>query len=161
MPNFKTIAALLATAVSTLAFAQAVTAPDYVTKAGAGNAYETASSQLVLQSTQNSKIRDFASMMVADHSKSTGDVKRAAQRDGVPVVAPKLEPEQEQMIADLGSASGSARDQLYLSQQKAAHEQALALHSGYAQSGDKAALKRVATATARVVQQHIDMLKKM
>ncbi|MFS0738208.1 DUF4142 domain-containing protein [Sphingomonas sp. 1P06PA] len=159
----------LAVAVPSVAVAQmapspsapATTAPAFVAKAGAGDLYEKQSSQIVLQSTKNTKIRQFANMMLKDHTKSTADVKAAAATDRVAVPAPKLEPVQAKMIADLRSTSGAARDQVYVQQQKTAHQQALALHTGYAQHGDKPALKRVAAATAPVVQHHIEMLQAM
>ncbi|HCB75695.1 MAG TPA: DUF4142 domain-containing protein [Sphingomonas bacterium] len=141
--------------------APATAAPSFVAKAGAGDLYEKQSSQIVLQSTKNAKVRQFANMMLKDHSKSTADVKAAAATDRVAVPAPKLEPAQAKMIADLRGASGTARDQMYLQQQKTAHQQALTLHSSYAQNGDKPALKRVAAATAPVVQHHIEMLQAM
>lgn len=143
------------------ASAPAATAPAYVAKAGASDLYEKQSSQIVLQSTKNAKIRQFANMMLKDHTKSTADVKAAAATDRVAVPAPKLQPAQAKMVASLRATSGTARDQMYLQQQKTAHQQALALHSSYAQSGDKPALRRVAAATAPVVQHHIDMLQGM
>ena len=48
------------------ALAQPATAPDFVKAAGAGDLYERQSSQLVLQSTKNVKVRAFATMMVKD-----------------------------------------------------------------------------------------------
>ena len=96
--------------------------------------------------------------MVADHTKSTNDVKMAAKADRVPVSPPKLDAMQSKMVADLRAASGANRDRLYVEQQKAAHQQALQLHSDFAASGSKPGLKRVAAATAPVVQHHIDML---
>ena len=143
------------------AAAPATTGADYVAKAGASDLYERTSSQLMLSSTRSAKIREFATMMLRDHVKSTADVKRAAAAARVRVPAPKLEPEQARMIAELRAASGTERDQVYVQQQQTAHDKALALHSGYAQSGDAESLRAVAAATAPVVQHHIEMLKTM
>jgi putative membrane protein len=147
--------------MATSASASTTPAAVYVAKAGASDMYEKQSSQLVLQSTTDAKIRQFADMMLRDHTTSTEDVKAAAATDRIAVPAPKLEPAQAKMIADLRAASGPVRDKLYVKQQRMAHQQALALHSGFAQSGDKAALKGVAAATAPVVQHHIEMLQSM
>lgn len=156
---------MFALTLSTLAAAPAsaqAPAPDtYVAKAGASDLYERTSSQLVLQSTRDGKIRDFATMMLRDHAKSTADVKRAAAASRVAVPAPKLEPAQAQMIAELRRATGTQRDRLYVTQQRTAHQQALALHGSYAQNGSAAPLKTVAAATAPVVQHHIEMLQGM
>lgn len=161
MTRITIFAAALATFAAAPLAAQTTDSATYVAKAAAGDLYERTSSQLVLQSTQNPKIREFATMMVRDHAKSTADVKKAATAARVRVPAAKLEPAQAQMVADLRRATGTQRDQTYLTQQKAAHGQALALHSGYAQGGTAAPLKTVAAATAPVVQHHIDMLQGM
>ena len=107
--------------------AMAMPASSYVMKAGAGDKYEIESSKLVMNST-NPKVHSFAMMMVSDHTKSTADVKAAALKAGVKPTPPMLNPMQSTMIANLTKVSGTARDQMYIEQQKAAHNQALALH---------------------------------
>jgi putative membrane protein len=150
------VVAALALAASGPVLAQ--TAADYVMKAGAGDLYEKQSSQLVLKTTKDPKIRSFAQMMVTDHSKSTADVKAAAQASGLNPKPPALDAKKSSMIADLMKSSGSARDQIYVTQQKAAHQEALTLHKGYASAGDKPALKATAAKIAPVVEHHIEML---
>lgn len=158
---------LIATAAAAATFtaaplpAQTTDAATYVAKAGASDLYERTSSQLVLQSTRDPKIRDFATMMIRDHQKSTADVKKAATTARVRVPAAKLEPMQAQMVAELRAKTGAERDRTYVTQQRTAHQRALALHSGYAQGGTAAPLKTVAAATAPVVQHHIEMLQGM
>lgn len=150
-----------AVTVSAPAFAQATSPADYVMKAGAGDLYERTSSKLVLESTQNPKVREFAQMMVTDHEKSTADVKMAAKQAGITPQPPKLEPDQSRMMGQLRQKTGAARDTLYLTQQKTAHQKALALHQGYAQTGTAAPLKMAAGKIAPVVQHHIEMLNGM
>ncbi len=142
------------------AFAQATSPADYVKQAGAGDLYERQSSQLV-RSSKDAKIRDFAQTMIAHHTKSTADVKAAAAKAGVKAPPPKLMPMQASMIADLRKATGTERDALYVTQQKEAHQMALALHQGYAANGTSAPLKAAAAKIAPVVQSHIDMLNGM
>ncbi|MCC2979997.1 MULTISPECIES: DUF4142 domain-containing protein [unclassified Sphingomonas] len=141
--------------------AQALSPSDFVTKAGASDLYERTSSKLVLETTKNQKIRQFAQMMITDHTKSTNDVKMAAKQAGVTPPPPALDADQSRMVAELRQARGEARDQAYVTQQKAAHQKALALHQGYAQSGTAAPLKAVAAKTAPVVQHHLEMLNGM
>jgi putative membrane protein len=112
----------------------------------------------VLKSTKDPKIRSFAQMMVTDHSKSTAEVKAAAQASGLKPKPPALDAKKSAMIADLSKATGSARDKLYITQQKAAHQEALSLHQGYASTGDKPTLKAVAAKIVPVVEHHIQML---
>lgn len=149
------IAAVVAAVPS---LAAAVSPADYVAKAGASDLYEKTSSQAVLQSTKDPAVRDFANMMITDHSKSTDMVKAAATKSGVTPKPPVLEPKQRAMIDALKAASGTARDELYVTQQKQAHQQALALHKSYGAAGTAAALKATAGQIVPVVQHHISML---
>ena len=146
--------------IVTPAFAQATSPADYVKQAGASDLYERQSSQLV-RSSSDPKVRDFAQTMIAHHTKSTADVKAAARQAGVRVPPPRLMPMQASMLADLRRATGTQRDTLYVTQQRQAHQQALALHSGYAANGSSAPLKAAAAKIAPVVQSHIDMLNAM
>jgi len=153
-------AALLA--VPAVAAAQSAPTPaTYVMKAGAGDQYEIQSSKLVLQTTTNPALKQFATMMVTDHQKSTADVKAAAMKSRVAPKPPMLDAMGKKNIAALKASTGTARDTLYVTQQKAAHQTALALHQGYAASGTAPALKQVAAKIAPTVQHHIEMLSSM
>ena len=151
-------AALLATAP---AAAQVMAPAEYVRTAGASDQYEIQSSQLVLQSTADPRIREFAQMMIAHHRKSTADVAAAARRNRVPVGRPMLMPPQAELIAQLRAEQGPARDARYIAQQKASHNQALAVQMAYSMEGTAPALRAAATAIVPVVQSHVEMLKRM
>jgi putative membrane protein len=148
---------------SSAALAQpaAMSPAEFVTQAGASDLYERQSSELVLQSTQNAKVRDFARMMIEHHTKSTADVTSAARKDNVPVAPPELDAAKQAMIDQLRAASGASRDNVYISQQRTAHQQALTLHRTYAESGTAPALRAAAGKIQGVVQQHITMLQKL
>lgn len=152
---------VMAQTMANPAMAQAMAPQDYVAKAGASDLYERTSSKLVLETTKDAKVRQFAQMMIKDHTKSTNDVKTAAKQSSVTPPPPMLEPDQSQMVAELRKTRGVARDQAYIAQQKVAHQKALALHQGYAQAGTAAPLKAVAAQTAPVVQHHLEMLNGM
>ncbi len=138
-----------------------MTPQEYVAAAGASDLYERTSSEVVLQSTQDPNIRRFAQLMIQHHTKSTADVKKAAARSRVKASPPKLTPTQNELIAELRSESGPARDKAYVAQQKASHNQALAVQQAYAADGTAAPLKAAATGIVPVVQSHIEMLKTM
>jgi putative membrane protein len=150
----------IAVVVSAPAYAQAMTSAEYVAAAGAGDTYEIQSSQTVLQTTQDPKIKAFAQMMVQDHTKSTAKIKAAALTAKVKA-KPMLTPAQAEMLTQLNAETGTARDQAYIAQQKQAHQQALTIHQSYAEGGKNIALKMVATNVVPVVQHHIEMLKTM
>ena len=149
------------TAESNMAAAPAVTTPEYLAAAGAGDLFEIESSKAALGSTKNAAIKSFAQMMVDNHTQSTAKVKAAAQQASLTVPAPKLTPAQQTMLDEIKAASGTARDTVYLRHQATAHQEALALHKGYASSGDTPSLKTAAGEIAPVVEKHIGELSKI
>lgn len=56
-------------------------------------------------------------------------------------------------------ASGDQFDQQYRETQLQGHQEALKLHSDYSKNGGDEALKRFATETAPVVQQHLNEIQ--
>ncbi|MFW2830379.1 DUF4142 domain-containing protein [Sphingomonas sp. ID0503] len=155
------LGAPLMLAIAAPAAAQVMTPADYGATAGASDLYERTSSQIVLESTRDPKVRSFATMMVADHGKSTATIEAAAAKSQVTAPPPKLMPLQEELVAELRAESGPARDTRYVAQQKAAHNQALAVQKAYAAEGTAPALKLAAAGIVPVVEHHIDMLKTM
>lgn len=152
------------TALLVASAAVAATAPTpatYVMKAGASDLYEQQSSRLVLTTTKDPHVREFASMMLKDHATSTSEVKAAAMKSGLKPKPPMLDPKQKAMIKQLSAAKGMTRDHVYHEQQVKAHEQALELQQAYAASGSAPALKDAAAAIVPVVQHHIEMLNAM
>lgn len=155
------LTAVAAMVVAAPAAAQVMTPAEYVMTAGASDLYEITSSKIVLETTKNSKIRQFAQKMITDHTKSTAEVKAAAARSGVRAMPPKLNPLQTELVTQLRAERGPARDARYVAQQRASHDQALAVHQAYAASGTAPALKAAAAKIVPVVSHHIEMLKAM
>jgi putative membrane protein len=143
------------------AAAQVMSPSEYVATAGASDLYERSASELVLQTTADPKVRDFARAMIAQHTESTAMVKAAAMRAGLHPRPPMLTPLQNEMLAELRATSGPARDAAYLAQQKAAHGQALDVQQAYASEGLSAPLRAAAAKIVPVVQSHVRMLMTM
>ena len=153
--------ALISSAFAAPAMAQVMAPAEYVATAAASDLYERQSSQVVLETTANSDVRSFATMMLSAHAQSTAEVKAAAMKSAVRPAPPMLKPVQAEMIAQLQAESGPARDAAYIAQQKSAHGQALAVQQAYAADGTAPALKMAAAKIVPVVQHHIAMLMKM
>jgi putative membrane protein len=143
------------------AAAPAASTADYIAKAGAGDLWEIESSKALLAKSKDAKVRAFAEMMIDHHGKSTAKVKAAAATAGAEVSAPKLDADQEKMLADIKAADAAAIDKIYLGHQKTAHDAALALHQGYAASGEAVALKQAAAEIVPVVEAHRTELGKL
>jgi putative membrane protein len=133
----------------------------YVAKAGASDLYEIQSSQLAQQKASSDAVRTFAQMMIEHHTATTQQVTAAARSAGLNPPPPTLEPKQRAMLDQLNRLEGTEFDAAYLRQQRTAHEEALALHSNYAKSGDHQALRDTATKAVPIIQRHIQQLQSM
>lgn len=142
----------------------AATAPvstgTYVAQAANSDMYEIQAGELATKNGQSQQVKDFGRMMVTDHTKSSQDMKALVSRANLGTQPPaRLDAEHQAMIDRLKAAKGEAFDREYMSQQMAAHRKALALHQGYAQSGDNTELKGFATQVIPVIQKHHDWLE--
>ncbi|HYD23736.1 MAG TPA: DUF4142 domain-containing protein [Croceibacterium sp.] len=134
----------------------ATTAQGFTDTVAASDMYELEAAKLAQEMGTGEKVKAFAAMMATDHTKSSADLKAAAGESDPPVtVAPALTAKQQGDLDALRSA-GDNFDTVYAQQQVAAHEQALALLQAYGADGDSAPLKAFATATAMVVEHHLD-----
>lgn len=155
------LGAIALMALPTMASAQAMSGATYVMKAGASDLFERESAKIEMASTTNADLKTFANQMIADHTTSTADVKAAAMQAGMKVMPPHLDAMQTRDLAKLRAAKGTARDKLYVMQQKAAHQQALMVQQAYADNGTVEPLKMAAAKIVPVVQGHIAMLQSM
>ncbi|WP_181266996.1 DUF4142 domain-containing protein [Sphingomonas ursincola] len=132
----------------------------YVAQAANSDMYEIQAGELAAKNGQSQQVKDFGRMMVTDHTKSSQDMKAMVTRANLGTQPPaRLDAEHQAMIDRLKSAKGEAFDREYMTQQMAAHRKALALHQGYAQSGDNTELKGFATQVIPVIQKHHDWLE--
>lgn len=133
-------------------------AAEFANMAAASDQFEIQSSQLAATKAASAGVKDFASMLVTEHTKSTAELKAAAAKLSPAVTpTPTLTAEQQANLDALRAApSGAAFDQLYAQVQVPSHENALALMQGYAERGDQQALKDFAAKTAPVVEKHLE-----
>lgn len=162
MKPFRLIAAAAVFGVASLALAQAQTMSpqDFAATAASSDMFEIRSSELALEKSKSDAVRDFAQMMINDHTAASEALKAAAQQDGVTVPAEMLEKHATQ-LQTLQGAPADSFDTSYVEAQVAAHEEALALMQSYADTGDGAALKAHAAKTAPVIQMHHEHVQKL
>lgn len=132
----------------------------YVAQAANSDMYEIQAGELAAKNGQSQQVKDFGRMMVTDHTKSSQDMRAMVARANLGTQPPaRVDAEHQAMIDRLKAAKGEAFDREYMTQQMAAHRKALALHQGYAQSGDNTELKGFATQVIPVIQKHHDWLE--
>jgi putative membrane protein len=131
-------------------------APGYLAQAGSSDQFEIQSGQLALQASQNPAVQNFANMIIRDHTNSTHMLLSAAASARITPPPAAILPAQQAMLDQLRSAgTGSNFDVAFKQVQIKAHQSALALHQGYAQGGDVAALRATAAQIVPVVQGHL------
>ena len=129
---------------------------DYVTWAAMSDMYEIEAGRLAAQKARNPRVKNFAQMMVTDHTSSSQRLQQAMPSGLTMNMPTQLDAEHQAKLSQLQNApAGAGFDRMYLQQQVMAHEQALALHQNYGRAGDVPALRNVATSVAPVVETHL------
>ena len=97
--------------------------------------------------------------MIADHTKAAGEFKAALQEDGITA------PRDSMGLADLAKyerlhlTTADSFDGAYARAQLNAHEDAVALFRGYAQSGPSPKVKAFAEKTLPTLEHHLELIK--
>lgn len=135
-------------------------ATDFVPKAAASDMFEIEAAKVAQKRSTNAEVKKFAGEMIAGHTKSTANLKKAIADSGQTMTPPATLPADKQAMLDALKAGDAAGfDKMYVEGQVAAHEEALGLLQGYGQGGDVPAIKTFAANITPVVQHHLDMAK--
>ena len=130
-------------------------APGFLAHAASGDQFEIQSSQLALAASQNMAVRNFANLLIADHTRMGAAMAAAAQSAGI-TPPPAMLPEQQAALDQLRAAgTGPNFDMAFRQAQIAAHQQALGLMQNYAASGDVPALRTAAQQAIPAIQMHL------
>jgi len=132
----------------------------FATTAANGGLAEVALGKLALTKTTNQSIKDFANMMVTDHSKINDQLAVIAKAKNITLPA---EPDSAHLkkADDLSKLSEADFDKQYVSAMIEGHKKTLDLMNNEAKSGTDADLKAFAAQTAPMVQMHLDAINKI
>jgi len=153
-----TSAAVGATSATAVAATNSTDA--FVTGLVTSGMYEVDAGKIAATKATDPAVKAFAKMMVTDHTAMSKAAEPAIKASGKPVPA-ELDERRKGMIDNLNAAKPADFDAAYLSQQEAAHQEALTLLKGYADGGDDAGLKAVATGAIPKVQMHLDKVHEL
>lgn len=142
------------------AWAQGMTAQDFVNQAASGGLFEVQSSELALQKSQDANVQEFAKQMVADHTANNQELIATAQAEGL-TVPTQISSPQAELMQTIQGAEGDAFDTAYVQAQTTAHETAVTLYETYAQGGDNQALVAYAQKSLPALQQHLEHVQGM
>ncbi|WP_309643984.1 DUF4142 domain-containing protein [Phenylobacterium sp.] len=146
-----TSAAVGATSAATLG---QVSTEAFVTNAAISDLYEIQAGQIAQAKGQAAGVKAFGKMMVADHTALAAAMNPLVATAGV-TPPTGLDERRKGLIDNLNAAAPADFDKVYLAQQTAAHDEALALMRGYSENGDNAALKDAAAKAAPKIQAHL------
>src|SRR5919107_2223587 len=131
-------------------------APGFLWQAASANQFEIDSSQLALQASQNAAVRNYANLLISDHTRLGAQVTAAAQSAGLTMPPPGLLPAQQAALAQLQAAgTGPSFDMAYRQAQIDAHNQAITLMQNYSTSGHVPALRTAAGGAIPMMQMHL------
>jgi len=135
----------------------AMAAADFASTIAASDMFEIESGKLAAEKGTSAEIKDFGTMLQADHKKSTDELKAAgAKAEPAITPAPTLTGEQQANLDKLKAASGAEFDRMFAEQQVAAHQKALDALRAYSAGGDAQPLREFATKAATVVEGHLE-----
>lgn len=133
-----------------------VIGPDFVDAVAGANLFEIAEGNLALQRSSNAKVKDYASAMIAAHTKLTASLQAAIDASGQTLEAPTdMSDDLQTKLAALKSTAAAGFDKAYIADQIAAHQSAVRAMHTYAKRGDAAGFKTFAADTAPIVEEHL------
>lgn len=136
----------------TQSFAQQATGSDQ---------YEIQAGRVALQQAQDPRVRQFAQMMIRDHTRTSDELRTAVVRSGREPPQEAVNGDLVMLLSALQSLRGADFDKAYVTQQVVAHHGALATQQGYAQRGDDPGVRQVARSAVPIITQHLQMAEQL
>ena len=147
------LAAALVFSVSLMTM-RAQLADDFVGDLARGNMAEISLSQMALERSQNESVKQFAQMMVTDHTAAGTELQTLATSKNI-TLPTAMDQKHQSAMTKLGGESGSAFDRDYMKQMVNDHEKTLSLLQKQADKGTDADLKAFAAKMVPIVQGHL------
>jgi putative membrane protein len=127
-----------------------------VTAADAGMT-EIALSKAALTITSNAKIKDFANMMITDHTAAANKLMALCKAKGIALPnAPSAN--HQKAIDDISKKTGADFDKAFVDQMVKDHKGAVSLFTGESKNAVDPDLKAFATSTLPTLQGHLDAI---
>lgn len=134
---------------------------EFLMTAAQNNLLEIQGSQLAQERATDDRVREFARMMLSDHTGATQRLQQIAAQKGVqPPVS--LTGTHESRLEQLRDASGQEFDSMYVQQVGVqAHEQAVSLFQRAAEQAQDPEVRSFAQSTLPVLEQHLEEAREL
>lgn len=133
----------------------------FMSQAAQGGIAEVMLGKLALQQASSQSVKDYAQRMIKDHTQANNQLMKLAAQKGVTV--PKtINEEQQAVMNQLSKLSGKSFDQEYMNEAGIeSHAEQVALFQNETQLGQDPDVQAFAAKTLPIVQQHLQMARKM
>jgi putative membrane protein len=120
--------------------------------------FEIDSSQRALERGASARVKAFAGQMVDTHRVAAMRLHEALSVENLAAPSLELDPRHKEMVEDLRNKHGAAFDYAYVTGQRRAHDEAIALFQGYSQSGENVRLRALAARQLPMLRRHREAL---
>lgn len=131
---------------------------DFAMKAADGGLLEVQLGKLALTKASSPKVKQFAQMMIDDHSKANDELMNAAKMKNI-TLPPNMSDKHQRKYAELAEKQGKDFDKEYMAAMVDGHEEMLDLFKDEAEKGNDADLRAWAQGKVDVVKHHLEMAK--
>jgi putative membrane protein len=136
------------------------TTADFVKEAATSDMLEIEAAKIAEQK-GNADEKKFAAEMVADHTKTSSDLKGLVSSGAVTDIPATLDSSSQKKLDKLRDAKADDFAGVYDPMQVSAHKDAVSLFERYSKSGENAKLKDWAGKTLPTLQHHLEMAEAM
>lgn len=127
----------------------------FVVEAAMGGMMEVQAGQIAQENAQSQRVKDFAGMMVTDHSRANDELKGLASSHGM-MLPDSLPASMRKHMDAMKNMKGKAFDRHYMSMMNNDHKKDIDKFKKQADAGTDAQLKTWAGNTLPVLQKHMD-----
>lgn len=137
-----------------------MSAQDFVDNASAAGMAEIETARIALDRGQSTEVKNFAEMMIKDHTGANDELMEIAQRKQLEVAdSPDAMNKAKAMILEM--REGEAFDEAYARNQVNAHEQVIELYEEAAEGVDDEDLKSFAKEKLPTLKKHLEAARKL
>ncbi|MGY3214677.1 DUF4142 domain-containing protein [Mucilaginibacter sp. HD30] len=129
----------------------------FVVDAGNGGMTEVELSKLAQQKATNAKAKEFADMMVMDHSKANDELKALAKAKNV-TLPDSVNADSKKMWDELNAKTGKDFDKAYVSTMVSEHKKTVSMFENASKDLKDAELKAFVDKTLPVLKGHLDKI---
>lgn len=126
----------------------------FAVDAANGGMAEVALGKLAQQQANNAKVKDFANMMVTDHSKANDELMALAKSKNI-TLPDSVSNDKKQEMMDLSKKTGADFDKDYVDKMIEGHQKTISLFEDESKNGKDADLKAFADKTLPTIKMHL------